>query len=188
MQVMEEIDWKSDGEISGLMNLIQPMDENWESHLDDFNLVQDKCLDTFDIYNLTSEILEGLENQTKAKGIVASIQIESPIFICSDRAKLRKVLRHLIRNAIVYNSFNGKLRIYLMSFQDSCLIRIEDEGSGVPFESSDNLDIDHMGMSLCKDWIRDLGGTLTILKGKISGTEVQISLPTRNNLDDKITL
>jgi two-component system phosphate regulon sensor histidine kinase PhoR len=93
--------------------------------------------DTFDLLELTREVVEFLE--MKAEEFKAEITIRSPfrtIKVLADKRRVRQVLINLIDNAIKYgNQENNLIKISFYDFHDNYLVEVSDNGIGIPEEN-----------------------------------------------------
>jgi two-component system phosphate regulon sensor histidine kinase PhoR len=89
-------------------------------------------LRSFDITELTKEIFETLELNSKQKRIQLVLNKDyGPIHVLADRTKIGQVLTNLINNSIAYGKENGKTEINLMVFENLVTIEVSDNGIGI---------------------------------------------------------
>jgi len=84
--------------------------------------------------DLINEALRYLQSFIEEKSISFEKINISNIKIYSDKSLLIKVFIIIIKNSIVYNYNNGKVKIYTEENQNSTLIKIEDFGPGISEE------------------------------------------------------
>jgi PAS domain S-box-containing protein len=109
--------------------------------------------------------------------------------IDGDSMGLEIMLKNLISNAVKAMRGAGKIVITLQeSKEDNVLLKIEDNGSGIPqsiiekifdpfYTTNREKGGNGLGLLLCKKIINDHGGTIAITSKVNEGTEVQITLP-----------
>ncbi len=94
---------------------------------------------TVDIGGMTETLLRIYEQQGLPRGIRFAFARPDPgsAIALGDERRLAQVLRNLIDNAISFSPEEGLVRINLMRAQDRILLRVEDDGPGIP---PDNLE------------------------------------------------
>ncbi len=85
-----------------------------------------------DIPELLQEILEGLTGSSKS--IRLSLNIEDPIGVMADRARLMQVFTNLIVNAVKYNKPNGEVTINVSRKAKAAIVTVSDTGIGMSEE------------------------------------------------------
>jgi signal transduction histidine kinase len=146
-------------------------------------------------FNLTLLIEENIhlfQNIARVKKISLKHNIPPGLVIHSDRNILNLVLRNLLANAIKFSYEGGEIKIQTKQSEEVLLIEVRDQGVGMDSETIQNLmnpkttvsteGTTHekgtgLGLALCRDYLKQIGGVLTIesLKGK--GSTFSIELP-----------
>ena len=91
--------------------------------------------ETFDLYELTEEVIEQLEDKAERRNM--RLQIEGnlqKVIVYADRQRISQVMTNLVSNAIKH-SFEGGL--VLVSFDESIRnvnVTVKDFGEGIPYE------------------------------------------------------
>lgn len=87
----------------------------------------------FDFVLLAKEVMEGLEDKAKTKGIVLSFKEKytHPAYVKADREKIRQVLINLIENSLKYGKDNGSTAVKIFELHDQYLIEVTDDGIGI---------------------------------------------------------
>ncbi len=120
--------------------------------------------------------------------------------IYSDRQILFTLLRNIINNAVKYSFINGEIEINCSENDKYLILEIKDYGVGIPedrqnkifdtsykYSSPGTCDEEGTGLGLimCKDLVKKIGGTIHF-KSKIgSGTSFFISLPNKEDYTKK---
>lgn len=114
------------------------------------------------------------------------------LLVNSDNLRLRQVMLNLISNAIKYNRTHGKATITARATSDShAEIVVEDTGIGMTPEELENLYTPFMrfgerkssveghgiGMMICRQIVRAMGGELTVTSTPGDGTRCVVLLP-----------
>lgn len=89
----------------------------------------------FNIVDMTTEVMDQLENKVEKKGLDISFdeEYEQPIFVYADAERIYRVLINLISNAIKYTD-NGKVEVGFDVSGDNVTVSIRDSGLGIPPE------------------------------------------------------
>jgi len=109
----------------------------------------------------------------------------------ADRDKIKQVIMNLVSNAIKYNSKGGLVKIDAEPYKDEILIRIQDNGIGIPetaiphlFEkfyrvkSSEEIAVGTgLGLSICKQIIQGHGGRIEVHSEAGIGTTFTVFIP-----------
>jgi two-component system phosphate regulon sensor histidine kinase PhoR len=87
----------------------------------------------FDFVGLAKEVMEGLEDNAKAKNIKLSFKEKytSPAFVKADREKIRQVMINLVQNSLKYGKANGSTAIKIFELHDQYLVEVTDDGIGI---------------------------------------------------------
>jgi signal transduction histidine kinase len=131
---------------------------------------------------------------TRKKNIDLLSTIELPYseyFILTDIEKLKKIVVHLIENAIKFTN-QGKVEIVVRLIDNSLQISISDTGIGIaeemqeiifePFRQVDfgdnrKYDGNGLGLSIAKAYTESLKGTIALTSVVNKGTSVIVSIP-----------
>ncbi|MDQ1921909.1 XrtA/PEP-CTERM system histidine kinase PrsK [Massilia pseudoviolaceinigra] len=112
---------------------------------------------------------------------------EPRLRVVADWERLERVVGHLIQNAIEATPKEGQVAITLSRADDSVIIEIRDTGEGMseefirerlykPFESTKSAGMG-IGAFESREYIHELGGSLTVSSTPPEGTTFRITLP-----------
>ncbi|ATQ73582.1 PEP-CTERM system histidine kinase PrsK [Massilia violaceinigra] len=112
---------------------------------------------------------------------------EPRLRVVADWERLERVVGHLIQNAIEATPKEGQVAITLSRADDSVIIEIRDTGEGMseefirerlykPFESTKSAGMG-IGAFESREYIHELGGSLTVSSTPPQGTTFRITLP-----------
>ena len=139
-----------------------------------------------ELFNL-SELMDEIITKYNNKNI--SKDIPSRIYFNGRKNLIKRCLNNLIENSMRYGN---KLNIELSKKKVSLIIKVEDDGPGIPENEYENVfkpfyKIDKgradskssvgLGLSIASDIIRSHGGNIRLNKSPLNGLEVKIFLP-----------
>jgi len=150
-----------------------------------------------DLRQVVRDSLEALQPHIAAKSQQASLSLpDAPLPVNGDVARLMQVLFNIMNNAVKYTPRGGEISISAERKQDSIIVRIRDNGAGIPaalldriFEAFYQVDrtIDSsqgglgVGLTLAKQLIELHGGGIMVHSdGPGRGAEFAIYLPIEN--------
>ena len=137
----------------------------------------------FDLSELMIEIINKYNNKNITKNI------QSRVYLNGRKNLIKRCLNNLIENSIKYGN---KLNIELSKKKTNLVIKVEDDGPGIPENEYENVfkpfyKIDKgradskssvgLGLSIASDIIRSHGGNIKLNKSALNGLEVKIFLP-----------
>ena len=130
-----------------------------------------------------TEIIEKYNNKNISK------EIPLRVYLNGRKNLIKRCLNNLIENSIKYGN---KLSIELSKNKNNLIIKVEDDGPGIPENEYENVfkpfyKIDKgradskssvgLGLSIASDIIRSHGGNIRLNKSSMNGLEVKIFLP-----------
>ncbi len=128
-----------------------------------------------------------VERSAVAAGRLTYDRLGRKILVIADEDRLSTVLAHLVDNAFEAAGSTGTVKIGLAESAGEAVINVVDDGPGMdpefvrkelfrPFRSTKS-DGYGIGAFECREYIRDMGGTLEVESGLGAGTTVRITLP-----------
>jgi len=139
-----------------------------------------------ELFNL-SELMDDIINKYNNKNIAKAIFPR--VYLNGRKNLIKRCLNNLIENSIKYAD---KLKIELSKSKTNLVIKVEDDGPGIPENEYENVfkpfyKIDKgradskssvgLGLSIASDIVRSHGGNIKLNKSSLNGLEVKIFLP-----------
>ena len=137
----------------------------------------------FNLSDCMNEIIVKYNNENITK------EISPRVYFNGRKNLIKRCLNNLIENSIKYGD---KINIDLQKNKANLIIRVEDDGPGIPESEYDNVfkpfyKIDKgradskssvgLGLSIASDIVRSHGGNIKLNKSNLNGLEVKIFLP-----------
>ncbi len=137
----------------------------------------------FNLSDLMDEIIGKYNNENITK------EISPRVYLNGRKNLIKRCLNNLLENSIKYGN---KINIELQKKRVNLIIKIEDDGPGIPEKEYDNVfkpfyKIDKgradskssvgLGLSIASDIVRSHGGNIKLNKSNLKGLEVKIFLP-----------
>ncbi len=128
----------------------------------------------------------------EAQGLTLDVDAPEQVELDTDPDKLREVLINLLHNAVEYNQIGGQVTMTIRREGDTALFEVSDTGIGMSEEikeriferffradSSRHATGVHagLGLSIVKEYIDRLGGTITVASEVGVGTTFRVLLP-----------
>jgi two-component system aerobic respiration control sensor histidine kinase ArcB len=149
----------------------------------------------FNIKEETSAIIEMMQAEASSKGIHLSL-ICPDADICTDKARLLRILLNLIGNAVKFTE-RGSVDILLTLISDKLFLEVKDTGVGIAqkhiehiFEKFYKVTASYrgqvykglgLGLHITKQSIEELGGTITVQSRLGEGTTFSCVIPLLKN-------
>lgn len=134
--------------------------------------------------NAVESIRDTLNLFADEKKLISFKCNEKEIFINADQDQLKRTIVNLVRNSIQAGANTINTELSLMD--NSCEIRISDDGQGISKENFEKVFEDNfttkqrgmgLGLSMAKRFIGVLGGTILVEKSSPEGTTILITIP-----------
>ena len=145
-----------------------------------------------DISEILQYCVSLLLNKAEAKHQQLKLQSEE-LIIPANREKLWRVISNLISNAIKFSPSGAKIDVKMETDADSVLIKVSDEGIGIPPEMHDKIfdmftqakrpgtdgeQAFGLGLAICKQIVEGHGGKIWFESKPDKGTTFYVTLPT----------
>jgi signal transduction histidine kinase len=135
-------------------------------------------LEEIELGSFLGELLENMESLLMQRGIRVRLNIEDPVFLYTDRLKLRQILQNILSNAIKFTE-QGSIRIAirLIPETEAVMVEISDSGKGISKE-----DLPHIfepfwqSQSEPTDIVKGSGLGLTIVKKTVDLLKGEINV------------
>jgi signal transduction histidine kinase len=126
------------------------------------------------------------------KEIALHYEQDGDCYLLADRNMLQTILRNLINNAIKFTARKGKVQIICEQRQGFARITVSDNGIGISrerMESIFEIDVKNiqngtegekstgLGLSVCKEFIEAMGGTIFVESQEQVGTSFIFTIP-----------
>jgi len=150
--------------------------------------------DNIDIENveLGVVLLDIYNSHKKSTPIPSLVALEKETLIKADQEQLRSAIGHIVQNAIDATSKDGEVSIATKQTDKHIFIFIQDSGSGMsdifiqkqlfkPFESTKGLTGMGIGVYQSREYLRKLGGTISVTSELGIGTCFTLKIPLVEN-------
>ncbi|PHV29281.1 PEP-CTERM system histidine kinase PrsK [Janthinobacterium sp. BJB426] len=137
-------------------------------------------------------LLDGLLRQAvAAKASLAPAPrleiVDGELTVLANRARLERVLGHLIQNAIEATASDGKVAVRLRRVQHTAVVELDDTGQGMseqfirerlftPFDTTKTAGMG-IGVFESREYLREVGGSLEVRSEPQVGTTFRVILP-----------
>lgn len=127
--------------------------------------------------------------QAKSKGINIRSHVLNGTVIYADEEMVKLVLRNLINNAVKFCVAGDSITVKAKEYLGEVHISVEDTGLGIAEENISKLfDFSHsstvgtkneigtgLGLTLCKEFIEKMGGTITVTSAEGNGSKFEFT-------------
>jgi signal transduction histidine kinase len=144
------------------------------------------------VYAAAQEKIEEFAGLTNAKGILVTLTGSEDAAIISDPVSLGEILSNLLSNAVAYTGEGGTILTDISRLGSRVRINISDTGMGISPENlqkifrrfyrsdrsrSRNTGGAGLGLSIVKELVASIGGTIKAQSAEGKGTTFTIDLP-----------
>lgn len=155
----------------------------------------------FDLGELVKYTYDGLEIERKRKNQIGECFVTADVpLVFADRSGIERVVLNILTNAIKYTPEGGTIKVYVGFVKNTPYIKIIDTGIGIPKDDLDKIferfyRVDKartremggtgLGLSIAKEILDQNDGKIEIKSEVGKGTEVVITLPTKQAIVKK---
>ena len=167
---------------SGLMRMVQIIGDLLE-----FSRITEGEFDEVGINEIIEESMRSLAAAADANHVIVTADFQSQNMPTVRGSRLYQICCNLIRNAVDAMPDGGRLSITSGLVEDQVVIRIADTGVGLPtpvervfepfFTTKAPGKGTGLGLAICKDFIDDMGGTITAAPGESGGAVFTVRIP-----------
>jgi signal transduction histidine kinase len=153
----------------------------------------DLFVETFDLRELARSVVDDFAAQAEAKGLRLHLSgSEQPQAFATDARLLRLVLVNLVSNSLKFTD-KGEITLGVESDVESCRLQVQDTGPGIaasqqtsifePFFQGESVHHSRpsqgagLGLSLVREMLLALGGTIELESSLGAGSTFRISVP-----------
>jgi signal transduction histidine kinase len=144
-----------------------------------------------ELSTLVNETVELLSLNAKKKHIEIHVNVLQGIMVYADQEMVKVVLRNLVFNAIKFSDAGDKIDIHANNDQGVIRVSVSDTGRGIGGENLAGLfEMSHastwgtkgeigmgLGLSLCKEFVEKMGGTISVTSKQGEGSCFEFTLP-----------
>jgi len=152
-----------------------------------FSLPTDPVIRQIDINSMLNDLVELFIRELYFNNIRIDMDFQEPLpVIRNDPSLIRQVFQNLMFNAIEAIGKDGEIRLATRSLEDRIQITLADTGTGV---SPDIVDVIFdplfttnprrlgLGLSICRDILEKLGGSIALEKSTAKGSVFTVEIP-----------
>lgn len=154
--------------------------------------LEDRSLQTVDLNNLLQGLIERYQLQRGTQASFELVEPGEPLLVSADPERLAQIFENLLDNAISFSSPESEIQITLDSLDEHAVIRIADQGPGIPPEHLDLIfsrffsyrenGSQHdghtgLGLAIVKAIAEGYGGRVVARNRSTGGALFEISLP-----------
>jgi two-component system, OmpR family, phosphate regulon sensor histidine kinase PhoR len=184
---------KADRNVERLVNIVSDLEAITQYEAGQMMLQET----TFDLLELTREVIESLELSAARENISLVLQApDKPCMVWADKFRIRQVLTNLGTNSIRYGKDSGTTRFRIIPMGNRTRIEVADTGLGIPkndipriFERFYRVDKSRsrqkggsgLGLAIVKHIIEAHGEAIDVMSTEGAGSVFGFSLPARNS-------
>ena len=193
---------KSPENIKGFLGTIYEQNEKMIKSVNDLlevNRIEDEDLiltpESFSLLELTQKVIDEYQESANIGNINIFLQAV-PILpqAYADLGRIKRVIEHLLDNAVKYSLNGGKISINIESSEKNIVWKIADEGAGIPYEDKKRVfekffrsknvaryktSGTGIGLFIAKSIVRLSGGGMDFSSSENNGSTFWFSLPVK---------
>ncbi len=146
--------------------------------------------DVIDLHGVTRSVFEMLESQARLKGVSLRNAVPADSQMRVDPNVLQTILRNLVSNAIKFSYFESTVSVTTERNDGTLIVQVIDNGIGMDANTAESVlkftrrrsttgtngeEGVGLGLVLCRDLLRKIGGELNLTSEKGVGTTVSLS-------------
>lgn len=142
-----------------------------------------------DVPALFSQLESEFAPQVRARRMTLSVQA-ADVMLTSDGHLIGRILRNLLSNAVKYAGDGVSVHLGAQADGADIVLSVRDDGRGIAADQVDTIfepyrrlpDAEReagrgLGLAICRDLARDIGGSVTLISGPGQGTTAELRLP-----------
>jgi len=152
----------------------------------------DSNLERISIKDISEKVIKLMTPYAKKKEIDIELQASEDLYILGNPEEIRRILFNLIKNAIDYNKYKGKVKVRFIKDNKYLVLEIEDTGIGIPKDEiplifnrfyrvdksrSSQIQGTGLGLSIVKGIVDKYNGKIIVESKLGEGTIFKILLP-----------
>ncbi|MGB9768237.1 MAG: sensor histidine kinase [Dictyoglomus turgidum] len=152
----------------------------------------DSNLERISIKDISEKVIKLMTPYAKKKEIDIELQTSEDLYILGNPEEIRRILFNLIKNAIDYNKYKGKVKVRFIKDNKYLVLEIEDTGIGIPKDEiplifnrfyrvdksrSSQIQGTGLGLSIVKGIVDKYNGKIIVESKLGEGTIFKILLP-----------
>lgn len=159
-------------------------------------------IELVDLHDIVGYVEASNISMAQKKGIRFSTKVDMQVpLIMSDWEKIRRILVNLVSNAIKFTDHGGNVLVTVTSTEDDAfvIIKVQDSGIGIPVDkqtlvferfTQENMSTvrryggSGLGLSLVKDLVSMLGGSVAVESKVDEGSVFTVRLPVEQQRED----
>jgi heavy metal sensor kinase len=146
----------------------------------------------FDLAELAVTTVEQMRLLAEDRHVALSCATDAGVMVEGDRARIKQVIVNLVDNAIKYTQKGGAVRIAVTAENGQAVMRVEDDGAGIPAEALPHLferfyRVDKarsrqmggvgLGLAIVKSIVTAHGGQVAVESAEGRGSGFRVELP-----------
>jgi signal transduction histidine kinase len=148
-------------------------------------------LNDVNLETIIADVAELFLALSRQKGVDIVCRLQ-PVTLSTDTNMIAAVVRNLTANAIKFTPEGGRITLELATEETQAVIKVADTGTGMPEEqvkyifSLEGVNSTTgtggetgtgLGLQVCKDFVEQLGGSISIISKPGEGTSFRVALP-----------